>query len=128
MGITYEQHRRHCRQRVIGFGPAEPHQRRAAKGHAPASYGPQLLGRFDTRAGEQLFRSFTSALTLFGAEAGARFMTENAGSIRSLSSSQQAAFSSVLSDAKDVAFLRQEATRLANLPSLEALLSRIELK
>jgi hypothetical protein len=88
----------------------------------------ELLGRFDTRAGEQLFRSFTSALTLFGAEAGARFMTENAGSIRSLSSSQQAAFSSVLSDAKDVAFLRQEATRLANLPSLEALLSRIELK
>lgn len=85
----------------------------------------ELVERFDSRAGEHLFRSFGLTLSLQGADAGQRFLKDNAGSIGQLAPNQQAAFRSLLSDANDVAALRAESQRLSSLPSLEALLSRI---
>ena len=85
----------------------------------------ELVDRFDTRAGEQLFRSFGLTVSLQGADAGQRFLKDNAGSIGQLPTAQKAAFSSLMSDANEVAALRAESTRLANLPSLAQLLSQI---
>ncbi len=85
----------------------------------------ELVDRFDTRAGEQLFRSFGLTLSLQGADAGQRFLKDNAGSIGQLSSSQQSAFRSLMGDATEVAALRSESARLSTLPSLQQLLSQI---
>jgi hypothetical protein len=85
----------------------------------------ELVDRFDTRVGEQLFRAFGLTLTLEGAHAGERFLREHSDSIGAMSPSQQAAFRSVLSDSKEVAALKDESARLATLPSLQALLNRI---
>lgn len=82
-----------------------------------------LVQRFDTRGGEQLFRSFSLTLTLEGADAGANFLKKYEGSINQLSGPQQSAFRSLLGDAREVSALQAESKRLSGLSSLQQLLS-----
>ena len=85
----------------------------------------ELAERFDTRVGEQLFRAFGLTLSLQGADAGEHFLRDHSGTIGAMAPAQQAAFRSLLSDAKEVAALRAESARLSTLPSLQALLNRV---
>ena len=85
----------------------------------------ELVERFDTKQGEHLFRSFGLTVSLQGADAGQRFLKDNAGSIGQLAPNQQAAFRSLMGDANEVAALRAESQRLSSLPSLQSLLAQI---
>lgn len=84
-----------------------------------------LVQRFDSTSGEHLFRSFALTLNLEGADAGARFLRANEGSIGQLTQPQQAAFRSLFSDAKEVAALQAEQKRLSGLQSLQQLLASV---
>ena len=85
----------------------------------------ELVERFDTRVGEQLFRSFGLTVSLQGSDAGARFLNDHAGTIAQMPAPQRAAFSSLMSDAREVDGLKNEAARLSQRQSLQALLASV---
>jgi hypothetical protein len=85
----------------------------------------ELVERFDSRVGEQLFRSFGLTVSLSGSDAGARFLNDHAGTIAQMPAAQRAAFSSLMSDAREVDGLKSEAARLSQLQSLQALLANV---
>jgi hypothetical protein len=85
----------------------------------------ELVERFDTRVGEKLFRSFGLTVSLQGSDAGARFLNDHAGTIAQMPAAQRSAFSSLMSDARDVDALKNEAARLSQLQSLQALFANV---
>lgn len=86
----------------------------------------QALEKFDTREAAHLFSSFSLQMQLFGgADAGAKFIDDHRAQIGSLPPAQQKAFVDLLGDAKEVASLQKEATRLSGLQSVERLINNI---
>jgi len=86
----------------------------------------EFLGRFDTASSAQMFQSFTLQLSLFGADAGARFLDEHRPQLASMPEHLRMAFTGLMGDAREVDALRGEVKRLTGLQSVERLLSTMQ--
>jgi hypothetical protein len=86
----------------------------------------EFLGRFDTAASAHMFQSFTLQLSLFGADAGARFLDEHRPQLAAMPEHLRAMFTGLMGDAREVDALRGEVKRLTGLQSVERLLSTMQ--